>query len=454
MTLLRRLIDRVFPRGALVLSIVTLVGYVLGFVRDVVQARTFGAGADLDAYNAAFQIPEIAHGVLVASGLSAPFVPLFLGLREHDRDAADRFVGTILTLASVIALVAIPILWLIAPATVDLVGKGFDARQRDLYVNLFRLMLVTPLLFAISDVLGELLVAERRFLGYALAPVLYNLGIVGGSLLLGRSLGVHGAAIGAIVGAAAHLAIRIVAMRGSPVRFRRALAIRTPEFRQFLAMMVPRMASHPIDPLTFTQLGSLASTVAVGGLSSLSFARNFQSVPVSVIAVSFALAVFPSLSIAAADGRRAVFTAIVVRNSIAIVGLTTLAGLALAVFARLVIEVFFRGGAFTQEAVDRTHLVLVVLCLSIPFESVSHLLSRAIFATRNTILQVLASVGGYVVVIVAANVLTDRIGIAGVALAFAIGMAAKAGLLALALIVRIRTIGPERGAEPEVAAAT
>jgi putative peptidoglycan lipid II flippase len=454
MTLVRRLVERVFPRGALVLSIVTLVGYVLGFVRDIVQARTFGAGADLDAYNAAFQIPEIALGVLVASGLSAPFVPLFLGLREHDRHAADRFVGTILTLASLIAIVAIPILWLIAPATVDLVGKGFDVRQRDLYVDLFRLMLVTPMLFAISDVLGELLIAERRFLGYALAPVLYNLGIVGGSLLLGRSLGVHGAAIGAIVGAAAHLAIRLVAMRGSPVRFRRALAIRTPEFRQFLAMMVPRMASHPIDPLTFTQLGSLASTVAVGGLSSLSFARNFQSVPVSVIAVSFALAVFPSLSIAAADGRRDAFTAIVVRNSVAIIGLTTLAGVALAVLARLVIEVFFRGGAFTQEGVDRTHLVLVVLCLAIPFESVSHLLSRAIFATRNTILQVLASVGGYVVVIVAANVLTDRIGIAGVALAFAIGMAAKAGLLTLALIVRIRTIGRDVGGEAEVAATT
>jgi putative peptidoglycan lipid II flippase len=443
MTLLRRLLDSVFPRGALVLSIVTLIGYVLGFVRDIVQARTFGAGAELDAYNAAFQIPEIALGVLVASGLSAPFVPLFLGLREHDREAADRFVSTILTLASLIALVAIPILWIAAPATVDLVGRGFSEAQRDLYVDLFRLMLVTPLLFAISDVLGELLIAERRFLGYALAPVFYNVGIVLGSLLLGRALGVHGAAIGAIVGAVAHLGVRLIALRSSPVRFRRGLRLRTPEFRQFVALMIPRMVSHPIDPVTFTQLGSLASTVAVGGLSSLSFARNFQSVPVSVIAVSFALAVFPSLSLAAADGRRDAFVALVVRNGAKVIVLTSIAAVGLAILSRLVIEFFFRGDTFTQEQVDRTNLMLVVLCLAIPFESLSHLLSRAIFATRNTILQVLASLGGFGAVVVAANVLTPAIGIAGVSLAFAIGMATKVGLLAVALLVRIRSITPK-----------
>lgn len=449
-THLRSTLDRYVPRGAVVLAVVTFVGYVLGFVRDVVQARTFGAGADLDAYNAAFSIPEIALGVLVASGLSAPFVPLFLGLKEHDRDAADRFVGTILTLAALVALIALPILWLIAPATVDLVGKGFSEAQRGLYVDLFRLMLITPLLFAISDVLGELLVAERRFLGYALAPVCYNLGIVGGSLLLGRSLGVHGAALGAIAGAVGHLLIRLVALRGSDVRVRRSLAIRTPEFRRFLAMMIPRMASHPIDPLTFTQLGSLASTVAVGGLSSLSFARNFQSVPVSVIAVSIALAAFPTLSIAAADGDRPAFTRSLVRSGAAIVVLTSVAAVGLAILARFVIELFFRGGAFTEEAVDRTNLVLIALCLSIPFEGLAHLLSRAIFATRTTVPQVLASLGGYVVVIATANILTPAIGIAGVAVAFSLGMATKVALLCVALVPRIRTIG--RVAPPDTPA--
>jgi putative peptidoglycan lipid II flippase len=206
--------------------------------------------------------------------------------------------------------------------------------------------------------------------------------------------------------------------------------------------MIPRMASHPIDPLTFTLLGSLATTVAVGGLTSLSLARNFQSVPVSVIAVSFALAVFPTLSAAAAAGDRTGFTRLVVRNAVVVAVLTTVAAIALAILGRFVIEIFLRGDAFTQEAADRTNLVLVVMALSIPFESLTHLLSRAIFATRNTLLQVLASIGSFAVVWVAAQTLTPAIGIAGIPLAFAIGMAAKVALLALALVPRIRSIRP------------
>ena len=439
---LRPIAARFFPQGAILLAVVTFGSYVMGLVRDVVQTRTFGAGRELDAYLAAFAIPEIALGVLVASGLSAPFVPIFLALRNEDGRAANDFAGTILTLAVVIIGVATPVLWVIAPMTVELTGAGFNPQQRALYTDLFRLMLVTPVLFALSDVLGEVLVAERRFMGYALAPVLYNGGIVLGMLLFAGSLGIFAGAIGAIMGAVLHLGIRLLWLRGSTVRFRPALRVRTRAFREFVKLMLPRMASHPIDPLTFTILGSLATTVAVGGLTSLSLARNFQSVPVSVIAVSFALAVFPTLSAAAALGDRALFTRILVRNAITIAVLTTLAAIALAILSRFVIQLFLRGDAFTQEAADRTNLVLVVMALAIPFESLTHLLSRAIFATRNTILQVLASVGSFVVVLVTAQSLTPAIGIVGIPLAFALGMAAKVAFLAVALIPRVRGIQP------------
>jgi putative peptidoglycan lipid II flippase len=438
----RPIAARFFPQGAILLAVVTFGSYVLGFVRDIVQARTFGAGAELDAYNAAFAIPEIALGVLVASGLSAPFVPIFLTLRGEDPHAADQFAGTILTLAVLIVGVATPVLFVLAPLTVDVAGAGFDADQRALYVDLFRLMLATPILFAVSDVLGELLVAERRFLGYALAPVLYNGGIVLGTVLLAPTLGIFGPAVGAIAGAVAHLGIRLLWMRGSPVRLGPALKLRTRAFREFVGLMVPRMASYPIDSLTFTLLGSLATTVAVGGLSSLSFARNFQSVPVTVIAVSFALAVFPTLSAAAAEGDRATFTRVVTRNTVAILVFTSIAAVLLALLSGFLIDRFFASDAFTAEDVARTQLILVVMCLAVPFESVTHLLSRAIFATRNTILQVLSSLASFAVVVVAANLLTPAVGIAGIPLGFALGMAAKVGFLALALIPRIRGIRP------------
>ncbi len=440
---LRLLIDRFLPRGAVLLAVVTFGSYVMGLVRDIVQTRTFRADeGGLDAYLAAFAIPEIALGVLVASGLSAPFVPIFLTLRAEDDRAAHEFASTILTLAILIVGVATPILFVIAPQTVEFAGQGFDAQQRALYTDLFRLMLVTPILFAVSDVLGEVLVAERRFLGYALAPILYNGGIVVGMLLFAGSLGIFAGAVGAILGAILHVGIRLYWIRGSGIRFRLALRVRTRAFREFVRLMLPRMASHPIDPLTFTLLGSLASTVAVGGVLSVSLARNFQSVPVTVIAISFALAVFPVLSTAAAAGDRGAFVRVIVRSAAMIAVLTTLAALALALVAGVVIEMFFRSDTFTAADVERTRLVLVAMALAIPFESVTHLLSRAIFATRNTILQVLSSVAGFTVVVIAANVLTPALGIIGIPLAFAIGMATKVAVLALALVPRIRAIRP------------
>jgi putative peptidoglycan lipid II flippase len=161
-----------------------------------------------------------------------------------------------------------------------------------------------------------------------------------------------------------------------------------------------------------------------------------------VIAVSFALAVFPTLSEAAAAGDRRTFTRIVIRNGITIVVLTAVAAAVLAALSGLIIDRFFRSEAFTAEDVERTNLVLVVMALAIPFESLTHLLSRAIFATRNTILQVLASIGSFAVVVGGAAVLVGPLGIAGIPLAFALGMAVKVGLLALALVPRIRSIRP------------
>src|SRR5204863_1817296 len=196
------------PRGAILLSVLTFAGYAMGLVRDRMFARTFGAGPELDAYNAAFVLPELALDVLVAGGLVAPFVPVFTGLRAEMADTARAFGRAVLTLAVTVMAVTSAILFVLAPQTVALIAPGFHGSQRDLYVDLFRVMCVTPVIFAASIVLGEILVAERRFLTYGLAPLLYNGGIVAGTFLLGDRIGIFGAAVGAVIGALAHVGIR------------------------------------------------------------------------------------------------------------------------------------------------------------------------------------------------------------------------------------------------------
>jgi putative peptidoglycan lipid II flippase len=441
MTLLRALIDRIFPRGALILSILSIGYFAMGIIRNKALASTFGAGPELDAYNAAFKIPEIALDVLVAAGLTAPFVPIFNSLRQRDERAAHDFGRTVLTVAVLVMAVVILLLFVAAPATVEIVAPSFDPPTRQLYIDLFRLMCVTPILFAASIAIGEVLVAHQRFLFYALAPILYTGGIVVGTLLFGHRYGIFATAAGAVGGAVAHLAIRVIGLLRTPFRIRPRLAVRTPAFREFVRLMLPRMISHPIDPLILTFFTNLAASVGVGAVTSFNFASDYQVVPVSLIGASFSLAVFPALAAAYAAGDGSTFRRILRQNVVTVAALTILAAIVLAVFAHPLVEILLGGGAFGPSDVERTATVISAYALSIPFDSLSYPLSRALYATHNTILQVVASIFGFATILVVGSSLASTVGIVAIPLAAAAGGAVKVGLLTLFLVPRVRRIG-------------
>jgi putative peptidoglycan lipid II flippase len=196
--------------------------------------------------------------------------------------------------------------------------------------------------------------------------------------------------------------------------------------------------SQPVEPITFLFFTNVASGLAAGSLSVFNYARNFQSVPVSLVGVAFALAVFPALSRAHAEADRPRFLRLLGRNLASIAGLTVAAGLVMVLVGELAIDVLLGGGAFGPEEVALTAAVLSAFALSVPFESVSHLLSRAIYATRHTLLQVLASLAGFGITVVATLALLEPMGIIALPIGFAIGQASKVVLLGLALGARLR----------------
>jgi putative peptidoglycan lipid II flippase len=435
------LASRFLPQGAAILSILIFASYVMGLLRDRIFARTFGAGSELDAYNAAFVLPELLLDVLVEAGLAAPFIPIFMRLRAGSADpgAANRFARTILTGAVAVMGVAAVVMFVFADATTALIAPGFTGDQRVLYVDLFRVMLITPVLFAASLTLGQVLLAEQRFFWYGIAPLLYNGGIIVGTLLFSDTLGIYGPAIGAVIGATIHLLSRFVGLRRSSFRARFEWVPRTASVREFVRLMLPKMISHPVEPITFLFFTNVASGLAAGSVTVISYANNFRSVPVSLVGVAFALAVFPALSTAHATGDRSRFLRLLGSNLTSIALITTLAAAALIVIGELAIRVLLGGGAFGPEDVARTAAVLGAFALSVPFESVSHLLSRAIYATRHTLLQVVASLGGLGVTILATLALLPGFELIAIPLGYTIGQIVKAVLLSLALAVRLRT---------------
>jgi putative peptidoglycan lipid II flippase len=439
---------RLVPRGAILLAVLTFGAYVMGLVRDRAFATTYGAGAELDAYNAALALPELVLNVLVISGLVAAFVPVYSGLARVGLGPADAFGRVVLTVATLVMAVAVGIMFVFAPETVDLVAPGFSAEQQSLYVSLFRLMSVTAIIFAASFTIGEVLVSRQRYLAYAIAPILYNAGIVAGTLLLGDSIGIYGAAIGTVAGALLHLAVRLSDVARAGFRLAVSFAVGLPAFAEYMRLAIPKMLSQPIEPLTFLYFTRVASEFPAGSVSAVSFARNFASVPVVVIGVQFAIAAFPILSRAAATGDRARFSTVLGWVGLSIAGLTTAAAIGLVVLGQPAIEVLLGGGAFDAEDVALTSLLLGAFALSVPLESLTQLFARGIYATRNTILPVLASLAGLGVTIIAIGTLTASLGIVALPGGFAVGMAVKLGLLVLATPGRIRGIGTPAAAPP------
>jgi putative peptidoglycan lipid II flippase len=235
-----------------------------------------------------------------------------------------------------------------------------------------------------------------------------------------------------------HLASRFIGLRGSRFRPGLSFAFRTSSVREFVRLMIPKMISQPVEPAVFLFFTNIASGLAAGSVAIVDYARNFQGAPVTLIGVAYAVAAFPALSVAHAAGDRPTFTQLLRTTALSIAVFTTAASVVLIVFGDLIIGTLLGGGAFDAEDVALTAAVLAAFALSVPFESLSHLLSRAIYATRDTLLQVLASLAGLGITIVATLLLLPTQEILAIPLGFTIGQVVKTGLLALALRFRIR----------------
>ena len=433
-------INTFIPKEALLLSGLIFLSYVLGLVRDRIFARTFGLSSALDAYNAAFILPELFIDVLISGALGAAFIPLFVEIYKKDKARSEEFANTTITSAVLVMIIGAAVLILFAPKTVSLIVPGFNAENQLLYSNLLRIMALSPIIFALSISLGEILVAKRQFLFYGLAPILYNFGIILGTIILSPKIGIFGAAIGSILGALLYLAIRLLGIFRSDFSLKPAFNIKMPEFRKLLVLMLPKMFGHPIEPLTFLFFTAAASRIGSGDISAISFGRNFQSVPVALIGIAFSIVVFPVLSEYASGGNRTDFIKTFKKTFTAILLLSLPATFGMYLFGPLVIERFFGGGEFTQEAIQRTSLILGFFSISIPLESLSHLLSRAFFATKNTFIPVCAAFAGLLTIVITTNYLSPTLGIIALPIAFASGTATKILLLGAILPLRVRFI--------------
>lgn len=419
--------------AAFIIALAGVASRVLGFLRDRLLASSFGAGDILDAYYAAFRLPDLVYGLLVLGALSAAFIPVFTELVAHDEQrkawrlaqGALQWLVIILGGAALIGIVfAGPIATWIAP--------GFSPEKQALVASLTRVMLLSPIFLAVSAVIGGVLVSFKQFLAYSFAPVFYNLGIIFGIMVLYPSFGTTGLALGVVLGSLLHVMVQLPAFRraGYQLNF---LPLREtfsdPALQKVVRLMVPRSLAMAVNQISLVIVTVFSSTLISGSLAAFTLAINIQSVPLGLFGIAFSLASFPVLATLAAKREDKEFFSVFAKTARRILYFVLPLSLFFIIFRAEIVRIVLGTGAFNWEDTILTFTVLGWLSVSLFAQSLIPLFVRTFFALQDTKTPLFAALFSEAVHLSLIPFLLPQYAVAGIAIAFSVGAITNVAIL-------------------------
>lgn len=427
--------------AAALLGVASLLSRFVGVLRDRLLSGAFGAGPELDAYYAAFRAPDFIYNLFVLGAITAGFIPVmsaYMAKSDDKMDAESReLASALLTMLGAGLVVLAVVGLLVAPIFVPLLTPGFSAAQQAVTVQLTRIMFLSPVFLGLSAVLGGLLQVRRRFFIYALAPILYNIGIIGGTVLLVPTMGIAGVAIGVTAGAFLHYFVQFWACRGLGFRFRFTWKPQHEGVRKIAKMMVPRTASLAVSQVNLVILTGMASSLGAGSIAVFNLANNLQSFPVGIIGVSFAVAAFPLIAELAARKKHADFADALSKTVRSILFLVLPATVALLLLRAQIVRVLLGTGNFDWNDTIQTADTLSFFTLSLFAQALLPLVARAFFAIHDVTTPLVAAIASVVIERLLAVVLISQgMGVAGLALAYSAGSIVN--IIMLWLFLRLR----------------
>jgi putative peptidoglycan lipid II flippase len=441
---------RTLARAGMIVTAAFFVSRLLGWVRLIVITNTFGASADLDAYFAAFRVPDAIFQLVAAGALGSALIPVLAGLFTHgENDRAWRVVSSVLNfmLLLLIAFAVIVAIW--APVIVPLVTPGFDTVNTELTVRLTRIMLLSPILLALGAVASSVLNARGRFGAAAIAPSVYNLAIIGGAIFLAPWMGVEALAVGVVIGSLLHLLVQLPPVISERFRFNFGIDLADSAARQSLLLMLPRAFGLGAAQITFVVNTSLATGIGVGAVTAYNVAFNILQIPLGLIGVPLGVVLLPSMSRAVAAGSVGEFGRLIVRSLrllLYVMIWITLVGM---VERRQVVALLFSGG-FDARGVSLTADTLLFFLIGLTAHSLIVVLARAFYSGQDTRTPVIAAILSVVVNVVISIATVGVLGLSGLALGIAVGAWFEAILLAVLLWQRTPGAGIETVVPPSV----
>ena len=421
--------------AALLISLATLASRVVGIARDRVFAHTFGAGPVLDAYYAAFKIPDLVYNLLIVGALTAGFIPTFTRLltQNSSRENAWKLTNNVINIIGFLIGVCSILGAIFASRLTTIIFPGFGTSSHELASQMTRVIFISPFILGISMVMGGILQSLRQFLLYSLAPVFYNLGIIIGAIILVPRVGPIGLAWGVVLGALLHLMVQTMGAISNGYRWRWSFRLTDPDTRQIGKLMIPRTLGLGLTQLNLIIMTSFATLLSTGSVAVYNFANNLQAVPTGIISIPFALAVFPLLASLDAKGDKETFIEKLHYTVRTILFLITPLAVIMLLLRAQIVRVVLGSGAFDWGATIATANTLAFFALGLFGQALIPLFARAFYARSNTKTPFIIGVVAELITLGAAYWLMQKYGVAGLALGGSIGVSINALLLAIYL---------------------
>lgn len=433
----------VLTRGALIIAIFSVLSRLVGVLRDRLLASSFGAGSILDSYYAAFKIPDFIFNTFVLGALASVLIPIFIQYREQEGlTRSFEFSNKVLNLLIIILTVCTLFGIIFATGLVSLITPGFSTEALSQTVVMTRIMLLAVVIFGISNVLGSVLQAQQRLTAYAIAPVLYNIGIIFGIYVLVPSLGSQGLAWGVVLGSLLHLGVQIPAVWRLGFRWQPLFGFMDNGLKQFLYLLGPRTLGLAASQVNQVITLSFVSNLPVGSIAAFSLALNLHSFPINVFGVSLAVAVFPLLSQALTTNNHFDFVRYFSENIRRVLFYVLPLSVLFLVLRAQLVRVILGSGAFDWGDTIMTAQVLGFLALAIVSDSILPIVARSFYAlkdTRTPFVAALISIG----VNISLLILLKSNGLAGIGIAYVCSSAINLTILLFFLGRKLGNLGSD-----------
>ncbi|NWG15940.1 MAG: murein biosynthesis integral membrane protein MurJ [Chloroflexi bacterium] len=380
--------------------------------QTVVIANVFGVGREWDAFVTANSLPELIFTLIAGGALAHAFIPIFSGFLARDDTTgawrtASHVVNTVFSatlIASVVVFLAAP--WLVA----NVIAPGFDEVGRQQTIELMRILLLSTLIFSISGICMGILQSFNHFLLPALAPIMFDVGILFGVIFLIKPFGVHGIAFGAVLGAAMHLGIQVPGLIRFRARWTPQFGWRDPVLWRVVQLMLPRVVGLGVFSLNFLVMNNIASRLGTGSVSALSWGWRLMQIPQTLIGTAMGTVIFPTLAalseIGNETGKRNAMSGAL--RFIMIASIPSAVGL---IFVGRPLISLLERGAFDASASALVYSTLRFFALGIIVHSALEVVARSFYADKDTLTPLWAALGGAAINLVLSFALSGVTGV-------------------------------------------